>query len=220
MTDILLTLTQLPLFPLGTVLFPGGRLPLRVFEVRYLDMVRRCHDAGAPFGVVALRQGSEVIVAGAPDEQLEAVGTLAHVSRLAQEQPGLLAIECTGSQRFRVDRHSRLKHGLWVADVTLLGDDAQVPVPTDLAPTAQALRQVRAKLQQRAGGESVPADDDAHYEDCAWVSNRWCELLPLPSATRQRLMSLDNPLLRLELVADFLSKAGIGAADTSGGPAT
>ncbi len=85
MTDILLTLTQLPLFPLGTVLFPGGRLPLRVFEVRYLDMVRRCHDAGAPFGVVALRQGSEVIVAGAPDEQLEAVGTLAHVTRLAQD---------------------------------------------------------------------------------------------------------------------------------------
>ncbi len=216
MTEILLTLTQLPLFPLGTVLFPSGRLPLRVFEVRYLDMVRRCHEAGAPFGVIALRDGSEVVVAGAPDEQLESVGTLAHVTTLTQERPGLLSIQCTGTQRFRVDRHNRLRHGLWVADVTLLAEDAHVPVPADLAPIAQALRQVRANLRQRAGAEPAFSEDDAQYDDCAWVSNRWCELLPLPSPTRQRLMSLDNPLLRLELVADFLAKAGIGTAGAAG----
>lgn len=218
MTEILLTLNQLPLFPLGTVLFPGGHLPLRVFEVRYLDMIRRCHHAGAPFGVIALREGSEVMVGGAPDEQLEFIGTLAHVAALTQEQPGLLSIQCVGTQRFRVDRHSRLKHGLWVADVTLLADDPGVPIPNDLAPVAQALRQVRANVRLRAGSDLVVSDeDDAHYDDCAWVSNRWCELLPLPSATRQRLMSLDNPLLRLELMADFLEKAGIG---TAGGPAS
>ena len=212
MTEILLTLTQLPLFPLDTVLFPGGRLPLRVFEVRYLEMVRRCHGAGAPFGVVALRQGSEVQVAGAPDEQLEPVGTLAHVAALNQEQPGLLSIQCNGTQRFRIDRQTRLKHGLWVADVTLLADDQHVPVPNDLEAVAQALRQVRAKLQTRPGGAEQFSEDDTHYDDCAWVSNRWCELLPLPAGTRQRLMSLDNPLLRLELVADFLTKAGIGTS--------
>jgi hypothetical protein len=187
-----------------------------VFEVRYLDMVRRCHDAGAPFGVIALREGSEVMVAGAPDEQLESIGTLAHVAALGQEQPGLLTIQCAGTQRFRVDRHNRLKHGLWVADVTLLADDPRVPIPTDLSPVAQALRQVRANLRLRAGSGSALSDEDSHYDDCAWVSNRWCELLPLPSATRQRLMSLDNPLLRLELVADFLAKAGIGTADRDG----
>lgn len=212
MTEILLTLTQLPLFPLDTVLFPGGHLSLKVFEVRYLDMVRRCHEAGAPFGVVSLRQGSEVIRPGAPDEQLEPIGTLAHIARLDKEQPGLLSLQCDGAQRFRIDRQSRLKHGLWVADVTLLADDATVPVPTDLTAVAQALQQVRAKLQLRPGGAQDYSDADAHYDDCAWVSNRWCELLPLPAATRQRLMSLDNPLLRLELVADFLAKAGIGTS--------
>ena len=213
MNDTVLTLTQLPLFPLGTVLFPGGRLPLRVFEVRYLDMVRRCHEAGAPFGVVALRQGREVQVAGAPDEQLEPVGTLAHIASLGQEQPGLLSIECRGAQRFRVNRHCRLKHGLWVADVTLLADDPAVALPGDLAAVAQALRQVRANLNARPGSEGAFNDEDAHYGDCAWVANRWCELLPLPPGTRQQLMSLDNPLLRLELVADVLAKAGIGKAD-------
>ena len=85
-------------------------------------------------------------------------------------------------------------------------------VPTDLTAVAQALQQVRAKLQLRLGGAQDYSDVDAHYDDCAWVSNRWCELLPLPAATRQRLMSLDNPLLRLELVADFLAKAGIGTS--------
>lgn len=212
MTDILLTLSQLPLFPLGTVLFPGGHLPLRVFEVRYLDMVRRCHEAGAPFGVVSLRQGREVQVAGAPEEQLEPIGTLAHITALAQEQPGLLSIQCNGAQRFRIDRQSRLKHGLWVADVTLLADDRHVPVPTDLAPVAQTLQQVRANLRARSGASAEIGDEMPNYDDCAWVSNRWCELLPLPAGTRQRLMSLDNPLLRLELVADFLAKAGIGSA--------
>ena len=118
-------------------------------------------------------------------------------------------MQCAGLQRFRIDRHSRLKHGLWVADVTLLPNDPTVPVPADLQAVAQALRQVRATLQARAG-DSAAADEGAHYDDCAWVSNRWCELLPLPTATRQSLMSLNNPLLRLELVADFLAKAGIG----------
>ena len=217
MTDTPLTLTQLPLFPLGTVLFPDGHLPLRIFEVRYLDMLRRCHDAGAPFGVVALREGSEVMVAGAAVEQLESVGTLARVTTLTQTQPGLLSVECDGSQRFRIDRHSRLKHGLWVADVTLLPQDGPVPIPTDLAPTAQALRQVRANLRQRPGSPPLSGEEDAQYDDCAWVSNRWCELLPLPLTTRQRLMTLDNPLLRLELIADFLVKAGIGAPDPQAG---
>ena len=91
-----LTLTSLPLFPLGTALFPAGRLPLRVFEVRYLDMIGKCQRAGAPFGVVALAQGSEVRVAGAPPEQLQAVGTLAHIEQLGQPQPGLMTLVARG----------------------------------------------------------------------------------------------------------------------------
>ena len=129
MTEELLTLTSLPLFPLGTVLFPGGVLPLRVFEVRYLDMIGKCHRAGAPFGVVALTQGHEVRAAGAPPEQLATIGTLAHITTLEQPQAGLLLVQCRGEQRFRIDRPSQLKHGLWVADVSLLPPDRALAVP-------------------------------------------------------------------------------------------
>ncbi|HOB66361.1 LON peptidase substrate-binding domain-containing protein [Ottowia sp.] len=206
-----LTLSSLPLFPLGTVLFPGGTLPLRVFEVRYLDMIGKCHRAGAPFGVVALEHGHEVRAAGAPPEQLAPVGTLAHITALEQPQPGLLVVQCRGEQRFRVDRPSQLKHGLWVADVTLLPPDVALAIPDDLRHAARWLRQVHANLRVQSPGAPVPAGSSADYDDCAWVANRWCELLPLPAAVRQHLMSLDSPLLRLELVADALGKAGIGA---------
>ncbi len=206
-----LTLHCLPLFPLGTVLFPGGVLPLRVFEVRYLDMVGKCHRSGAPFGVVALAEGHEVRVAGAPEERLESVGTLAHIASLAQPQPGLLLVECRGEQRFRIDSRQRLKHGLWVADATLLPRDAPVGLPGDLRHAAQALQPVFDALRRRAA--PVPAAGTEQYDDCGWVANRWCELLPLPGPLKQRLMSLDNPLLRLELVADLLAKTGIDAGD-------
>ncbi|WP_036594715.1 LON peptidase substrate-binding domain-containing protein [Ottowia thiooxydans] len=207
MADEPLTLHWLPLFPLGTVLFPGGELPLRIFEVRYLDLMDKCQKAGAPFGVVNIRQGHEVQVAGAPDEQLQAEGTLAHIVKLERPQSGLFVVQCEGRQRFRVVRHERLKHGLWVADVVLLADDAAVSIPEDLQHTAQALRQLRNSLRER--GAIASDDAESAYQDCGWVANRWCELLPLSTEMKQRLMTLDNPLLRLELVADILSREGI-----------
>lgn len=207
MSDQPLTLTSLPLFPLGTVLFPGGELPLRVFEVRYLDLIDKCHKADAPFGVVNLQQGSEVQVAGAPHEQLDAIGTLAHIVTLERPQAGLLLVQCKGSQRFRIEKQERLKHGLWVADVTLLPDDSAVAIPDDLRHAADALRKVRTSLRERGalGADGGPGT----YEDCGWIANRWCELLPLKNELKQRLMALDNPLLRLELVADILSRTGV-----------
>ncbi|HMN20554.1 MAG TPA: LON peptidase substrate-binding domain-containing protein [Ottowia sp.] len=203
------TLHSLPLFPLGTVLFPGGRLPLRVFEVRYLDLVGKCQRTGAPFGVVALRQGQEVRHPGAPLEHLESIGTLAHIDALEQVQPGLLLIECRGTERFRIDHSERLRHGLWIADVTVLPPEPALPVPSDLEHTAQALRRVHAGLRRGPSTLPVPTAGSEHFEDCGWVANRWCELLPLPLALKQRLLGLDSPLLRLELVSDLLERAGI-----------
>ncbi|RYF01623.1 MAG: peptidase S16 [Comamonadaceae bacterium] len=205
-----LTLSSLPLFPLGTVLYPGGLLSLRVFEVRYLDMVRKCHQAGAPFGVVALQQGSEVRQAGAPQEELHEVGTLAVIDYLEVPQPGLVLLQCHGTARFRVTRRNRLPHGLWIADVEQWADDATVPIPEDLRHIAVALTQVLVQLRQReADGAPVPAPTPAQLDDCSWVANRWCELLPVPLPLKQQLMSLDNPLLRLELVGDVLERTGI-----------
>ena len=213
-----LTLTSLPLFPLGTVLYPGGLLPLRIFEVRYLDMVRKCHKHGAPFGVIALNRGSEVqrpAGDGASgeafaNESFDTVGTLASITDFSAPQPGLMVIRCTGLQRFTVRRSEKLKHGLWVADVARLPPDQQVPVPADLRQVAEALGKLIRTLQDKG----IPVDDlpmqtPYQLDDCGWVANRWCELLSLPLEIKQRMMVLDNPLLRLELIGDMLERNGI-----------
>ena len=205
-----LTLSSLPLFPLGSVLFPGGLLALRVFEVRYLDMVRKCHQAGAPFGVVALTQGREVRQAGAPEEQFNDVGTLAVIEQIDTPQPGLITLLCRGSQRFRITQRSHLPHGLWIADVGHIDPDLTVPIPQDLRKASTALAQVLHTLKQRdPETPTAIVPTAAQLDDCGWVANRWCELLPVPLELKQRLMELDNPLVRLELVADVLERTGI-----------
>ena len=206
-----LTLSSLPLFPLGAVLFPGGILPLRIFEVRYLDMIGKCHKAGAPFGVVALTQGAEVRRPGRGAEAFQSVGTLATITALETPQPGLMTIRCHGEQRFRIARSEQLKHGLWIADVERLDDDLPVPVPDDLKHAAVALSHLLDSLQARHGpGVATPTlEGPMRLDDCGWLANRWCEILPVPLELKQRLMQLDNPLVRLELVCDILARTGI-----------
>ncbi|MES2508735.1 MAG: LON peptidase substrate-binding domain-containing protein [Pseudomonadota bacterium] len=213
-----LTLFSLPLFPLGTVLYPGGLLPLRIFEVRYLDMVGKCHKTGAPFGVVSLTQGSEVRKTdpaqpgrdGFAHEEFNAVGTLATITEFSVPQPGLMMIRCEGAQRFEISNREKLKHGLWIADVTRLADDQTVKVPEDLQGSADALGKLIKSLQDRQVPNSqMPLVAPYHLDDCGWVANRWCELLPIPLELKQRLMELDNPLVRLELVSDILERTGI-----------
>ena len=212
-----LALASLPLFPLGTVLFPDGVLPLQIFEVRYLDMIGKCHRAGTPFGVVTLTQGAEVRQRkdsptgdGFANEAFHAVGTLARITEFSSPQAGLMVVRTVGTQRFRITRHEKLKHGLWVADVTALEIDQTVHVPSDLKGAANALN----KLINTLASSDVPPDQiplQAPYrlDDCGWVANRWCELMPLPAAVKHRLMALDNPLMRLELVNDILVEFGI-----------
>jgi Lon protease-like protein len=181
-----------------------------VFEVRYLDMVRKCHQMGAPFGVVSLTQGHEVRQAGAPEEQFSEIGTLAMIDQLDTPQPGLITLQCRGSQRFRIAQRSHLVHGLWIADVTHIEQDLPVPVPDDLKKASQALAQVLHTLQQREpDSPTALVPTAAQLDDCGWVANRWCELLPVPLELKQRLMELDNPLVRLELVGDVLERTGI-----------
>ena len=198
---------SLPLFPLGTVLFPGGLLPLRIFELRYLQMIGECHKTGAPFGVVGLMRGSEVRAAGAAPEVFADLGTLATIRHLESPQSGLLVIECVGTERFRILERRQQANGLWTARTEMLPPEARVPVPDDLRGVADALRQFAESLRQRGG--ALPLGEPLDYDDCAWVANRWCELLPLPSEIRQRLLALDSPLVRLELVGDLLAQTRI-----------
>lgn len=206
-----LTLSSLPLFPLGSVLFPDGVLSLRIFEVRYLDMIGKCRKAGAPFGVVSLTEGSEVRIPGGT-EAFSKVGTIATITELDTPQPGLMVIRARGDQRFRITSSDQLRHGLWVADVERLDADLAVTVPDDLKGTADALDRLIQSLQQRSGDDAqLPLDPPYRLDDCGWVANRWCELLPLSAQLKQRLMELDNPLVRLELVSDVLARNGIAS---------
>lgn len=206
-------LHSLPLFPLGTVLFPGGLLPLRIFEVRYLDMIGKCRKADAPFGVVSLTSGSEVRKAGADAESFAAIGTLAMIREFESPQSGLLQIECVGTQRFRVRSNELQKHGLWVAEVEAVNDDVALEIPDDLRHTSTALQRLVATLEERkraqGGSVRLPIAEPYHFDDCGWVANRWCELVPMQLELRQRLMELDSPLMRLELVSDLLARTGI-----------
>jgi uncharacterized protein len=208
MTDAL-HLSTLPLFPLSTVLYPGGILSLQIFELRYLDMVGKAHQTGAPFGVVLLTQGAEVRKP-ADTEVFERVGTLATITQLARPQAGLMSLQCLGTQRFAITRREQLRNGLWVGDVICQIADIAVEIPPDLQAAADALGQLIANLQQR-NATALPVHAPYQLDDCGWVANRWCEMLPMPPELKQRLMALDNPLVRLELVNDVLRKTGIVA---------
>ena len=214
------TLSELPLFPLNSVLFPDGALPLQIFEVRYLDMIAKRHKAGEPFGVVCLSQGSEVRQPaggasgdGFAHEAFHPIGTLARIDSLQRPHPGLIVVRCTGTQRFRITHSAQQKFGLWVADVELLADDAPVAVPDDIAFTRAGLqgllRQIEHSIEQSGeAGTEPPLRQPYRWDDCGWLANRWCELLPLAPALKQRFMALDSPVLRLELVADTLGQMG------------
>lgn len=198
---------ETPLFPLRSVLFPDGYLPLRIFEPRYLDMVQRCHAQGHAFGVVALTEGQEVRQrdgAGFQREAFHAVGTLARIEHFAHEQPGLIQLRTRGTQRFHLRSSRCLSHGLWVGTLTLLPPDVAVPVPDDLRSAARQLQDLLEGWRERDGPEELPLQPPYDWDDAGWLANRWAELLPMPADERQRLMALDNPLLRLELVVDRL----------------
>jgi len=204
------TISELPLFPLNTVLFPGGLLPLQIFEVRYLHMVGACRRDNGVFGVVALVQGSEVRQpgdAGAEGETFQGFGTLARIIDFAAPMPGLMRIRCLGEGRFRLRSAARQVQGLWRADVDCLEPEAVLPIPDDLQPVAQKLGRLIRLLQERGvEPDAMPIRPPFELEDCAWVANRWSELLPLPHTLRRDLYATESPVLRLELIGDLLDR--------------
>jgi Lon protease-like protein len=195
-------LTQaLPLFPLRLVLFPGALLSLKIFEARYLDLVADCLRTAQPFGVICLRQGVDHDRRKLP-LQIEQVGVLAHIDEADAEQAGILRLRCHGGRRFRLQGEpSQRENGLWTADVQLLSDDpARSPGPAML-PTVTSLAEAIRKLKDQ---DQLPFATPYRLDDAGWVSNRWCELLPVSIAAKQKLMELDDPVIRLSLVDGFL----------------
>ncbi len=197
--------TALPLFPLGTVLFPGGLLPLKVFEARYLDLVSHCLRTREPFAVVRIRQGGELRGSGGKT-LLDTVGVLAHLQEVDAEQPGILRVRCTGGLRVHLGATHQRADGLWLAEATAGAPDPVVAVPAELQPAADALGRAIEALD---GQGHHPFLQPHALADAGWVANRRSEILPLSSAPKPRLMALDEPVLRLQLVQDYLQGKGL-----------
>jgi Lon protease-like protein len=183
--------TGIPLFPLGTVLFPGGPLPLRIFEARYIDLVRRCLRENTGFGVVLLREGEEV--GDGPTETCD-VGTYARIVDFSGQPDGLLGIEARGERRFRILARRRARDGLNLADVEWLADDPSVPLPEEFSDLGPALGYVLDQV-----GEPF-ASLERRLDDAAWVAGRLAEILPLPTGHKQHCLELDDPVERLRFL--------------------
>jgi hypothetical protein len=197
--------SSLPLFPLQTVLFPGGLLSLKVFEARYLDLMASCLREQRPFGVVALRTGSEV--RGSKGRiDFESTGVLAELLEVDSEQPGILHVRCRGTVRFALESSLQREDGLWLGQVTAVAGDSVVPPEPALRDTVQALANAIATLE--AQGAS-PFLRPYAFDNAGWVANRWCEILPIPIGAKQKLMELIDPLGRLKVVDQFLRSNGV-----------
>jgi len=209
MNDALITI---PLFPLGATLFPDGVMHLKIFEVRYLDMIKNCVRDQTPFGVVTIDQGNEVRM---PEEKVifSTVGTFANISHFEAVQPNLFVIECIGGDRFTTHTNELKKNGLWVAEVRPMEVDPSIAIPLELQPAAQTLQRVIDSMRaQGIAKEQMPFTFPYLVNDCGWVANRWCELLPLTAGQREHLLGLANPRLRLDLVFDLLEEMGIATS--------
>ncbi len=197
----------LPLFPLKAVLFPRGVLPLRVFEARYIDMVRDCMKSGQPFGVTLIRSGQEVGTAAEP----ETVGTLAHITHWDMQEAGVLLLRTQGGQRFRILETRVLADQRLEAQIELLPADADGALDDMHVQCATALKSVTddvlAKLRSQHGEEfDSPFSEPMSFDSSSWVSNRWCELLPIPLKARQKLLELDDARMRLNIVHQYLKQ--------------
>ncbi len=196
-------LTDLPIFPLSTVLFPGGVLPLRIFEARYMDMVRACMNSQSPFGVCLITRGGEV---GEPAEH-ESIGCLAHIHDWDMQQLGLLQLRTIGGSRFRIESRRLETNGLIRASASLIPDDEPTPLPGEYAECAALLRRI---VEEWRGNEPDPNKrmiaEPCEFDSASWVGNRLAEFLPIPGPVKNKLMALDDPIARLAIVHRWLQQ--------------
>jgi len=183
----------IPLFPLGTVLFPDGPLPLRVFEPRYLDMVSRCLKENTEFGVVLLLSGSEI-----GEARTASVGTRARILDWYLGSDGILGITAVGAERFVLQSTSRQSDGLYVGEVKSLDREPPVPLPEDYGAMASLLEVIINDL-----GKLYENLED-NYTDATWVGYRFAEILPVSAAEKQRCLEMNDALERLRFIRPLL----------------
>lgn len=190
-------LIEMPLFPLASVLFPGGQLQLRIFEPRYLDLVRECTRHGTGFGVCLILRGQEVGESAVP----AAIGTIARISDFHRDDDGLLGIVAEGGARFRVARSRVRSDGLLRGDVEVWPDEPELQVPVEFA----LLQTILERLIETMAPHWRHAPRSA-YDDASWLGFRLAELLPLDVGEQQRMLELNDPLQRLAELRDILPR--------------
>jgi len=190
---------DIPLFPLNTVLFPGGLLPLRVFEQRYMDMVKTCMKQETPFGICLIKDGEEVGTPALPHD----VGCLVRIADWDMPQLGVLNLKVQGMQRFSIEQHRVEKDGLIVAHVTMQPAERTQDIPPELAGCSAVLKGIMEKV----GVENFA--QPFHYEDAVWVGYRLAELLPIKLSAKQAMLEMNDSIMRLRILHKFLGQQGL-----------
>lgn len=188
---------EIPLFPLRSVLFPGGFLPLRIFEQRYLKMVRDCARNETGFGVCLIREGEEAV---SPVKTAE-IGTHAQIVDWYTLEDGLLGVSAVGTVRFVVDTSWQEDDGLFRARVRVLPEPSPRPLPEAYSLLAEVLGRFMEKV-----GHQYPSWSEDCLEDAVWVGYRLAELLPLAGIEKQHLLELSDPMERLQSLVDVLPR--------------
>ena len=195
----------IPLFPLSQGLFPDGMLSLQIFEVRYLDLIKRCQQQQLPFGVAWIKEGSEVQVPG-QEPSLHSVGCMAHIREFEQVQPTFYRVVCQGGLRFELHDVQPGPYGVWQGSVSYLPQDPEVELPSSLQSHADRLGKVIASAQKQGVIDKLPIFAPYHLDQCGWLANRFAEALPITAEPKLKLLSEPDPLKRMQEVSRLLQE--------------
>ena len=194
---------SLPLFPLDVVVCPGGILPLKIYEARYIDMVRDCLRNKSSFAIVTILPEGETDLEG--NFPFAKVGTLVNIVDADVTTVGLIMIRCVGQHRVKIDSFSQQADGLVIGEIRDIPNDLPMPIPEDLNLSIRVLKQFLDSLSdQKLSPLNMPTVESYQFENVSWVANRWIEILDLPLVQKQRFLQMESPILRLELIQDFL----------------
>jgi Lon protease-like protein len=185
------------IFPLNTVLFPGGTLPLKIFEQRYIELTKICISEERPFGVCLIKEGRETGTPAVPQE----IGCLARIAHWDMPQFGVFHLQVEGLQRFRIVNSAVEKNGLITATVEYLAND------TEVAPEETLCSDVLKAIIEKVGAEHFPAPH--RFDDAAWIGYRLSEVLPISLDMKQQLLRMTDPQARLSQLGEILSKQGL-----------
>ncbi len=203
MNDLNIASRKIPLFPLETVLFPDGVIALKIFEARYLDMIKQCLREKTEFGVISIIQDQDDSHDN-PTPRFSSIGTLALIEDFDPIQPALYMTKSFGTQRFQLLSSSQEANGLWVGEIILLEKDPLIPIPKEHQRVAKLLDEIIAVIQSENLLSDAPFKKPYMTEDCGWVSNRLAELLPISLAQKNHLLAQTNPRIRLDLISEII----------------